>query len=38
MAKVSAAEYAKAKAAVEKAYTKDSIADYSKSYNEAKST
>lgn len=34
---VTRAEYAKAKAAVENAYTKESIADYSKAYNEAKS-
>ena len=32
--KVTAEEYAKAKAAVEKAYTKESIADYTKSYND----
>lgn len=36
--KVTAEEYAKAKAAVEKAYTKESIADYTKSYNEAKAS
>ena len=34
--KVTAEEYAKAKAAVEKVYTKESIADYTKSYNEAR--
>jgi hypothetical protein len=36
--KVSAAEYDRIKTAVEKTYTKDSIANYSKAYNDAKAT
>ena len=35
---VTKAEYEKAKAAVEKAYSKESIADYTKAYNEARSS
>ena len=35
---ISKAEYEKAKAAVEKAYSKESIADYTKAYNEARSS
>ena len=38
MAKVSKAEYEKAKAAVEKAYTSDSIKAYSDAYNSAKAS
>jgi hypothetical protein len=38
MANISRSEYAKAKAALEKSYTSDSIKAYTDAYNQAKST